>query len=131
MTTPTLENAQVLLGQQEPEPLSTSQLHDDVSQERLAQTLPHMIPKSNLYSIDQGWLFIVALPEVDHASVSLELEGEVLKLLAQRIDGRTFSRSVHFPQNIHWGELEAQWEGDLLKVTLMRARPQVHRISIA
>jgi HSP20 family molecular chaperone IbpA len=114
----------------EPAPSGQAQSAGHTRSAECTQRQPPLKPQTNLYSIEQGWLLVAALPEIDRSTVSLDLEGDVLKLFAKRLDQRIVSRAYSFPKT-SWGELKAEWEGDLLKVTLLRALPTSRAIHIA
>lgn len=88
-------------------------------------------PRTNLYASNEGWTLIVSLPHADQSQALLETEGSTFTLsVPHRFDG-VYQRSIHFPKETTWGELDAKWEDDLLYIDLKKATPIKRSIAIS
>ena len=78
---------------------------------------------SNLYQTQNGWQLIFALPDVDPQSIELKIVDHKIQLHALTQNQETaYTRSITFPPQVRWGEMNASWHHGLLNVTLNRAQ---------
>ena len=86
---------------------------------------------SNLYQTQQGWQALIALPHVDTDSIDLQTVNHKLTLNATTVDQDiNYVRTISFPSNVRWGEINATWHNGLLKVDLLKAEIKPQNIPI-
>lgn len=91
---------------------------------QMKSNAPHTVEAaSNLYQTQNGWQLIFALPNVDPESIKLKTVDHKLQLHALDQNQHTaYTRSITFPPQVRWGEMNASWHHGLLNVTLNRTQ---------
>ena len=95
------------------------------------QSVQEHKPRANLYTTQEGWLLVTALPEAKRDALELTTEGARFQLSVPREAGGVYRRTLHFPKSTRWGDLSAYWEGDLLYIDLKQASPERRVISVS
>jgi len=84
-------------------------------------------PKARLYRIEGGWVVEVALPGVTQDQLKVEVEGPVVRLLAED-ERHRYERSFRLPRGQELDEVEASLEAGLLTLKLTPRLPHRRQI---
>jgi len=103
---------------------------DSINQEAVKSSTVRR-PSANLYSTEEGWLLVVALPESKREELELSAEGSNIQLNIPHEVAGVYQRQLHFPKETYWGELGAHWEGDLLHIMLKKSPPERRVIAVS
>jgi HSP20 family molecular chaperone IbpA len=86
-------------------------------------------PKARLYRLEEGWSLEVALPGVTQEQLSVEVEGDTLRLVAEQ-EHRRYERTFRLPQGQQLGEVEATLEVGLLTLKLSAQSPSRRQVEV-